>query len=156
MERNIKDFTNALSELCKKHSVYLGGKLRILDMDRYEPVPDIIMLETMVDGIITDRTGPFLLLSCPFKPQKANNLNIKTGNHLIIDKDKALNGGVVNPLDGKKYDTRHKWDETLKRHNCHQADTSMPTKKEELKGNYNARKELTEATREVLSKRGLN
>lgn len=155
---NFKEFTKEFRQLCEKHKVLLAGRLNILNQERYiENSHSIEYKEIIEYGLITDRTGPFLILSGQLKPNKPIIFS-KGKAVIIIDKDKPLAAGVVNPLDGQKYDTRHKWDETLKQNGCHQAETSAPdnraVKPEDMKGDFNCRKELTLATREVLEKQG--
>lgn len=61
--------------------------------------------------------------------------------------------GVVNPANGKRYDSKSKYYKDLKAQGLHISDSSEHNKKREFQGDYNVRKELTEATREVLNKR---
>lgn len=73
---------------------------------------------------------------------------------IIIDKDKLLKDGVRSPADGSVYSNRREWNEHLKSKGLVEVGNDYNGQKpRELQGDYNCRKALTEATREVLSKR---
>lgn len=59
--------------------------------------------------------------------------------------------GIVNPANGKRYDSKSKYYKDLKANGLHvmEGDIKQPST---VQGDFNVRKELTEATRQVLSK----
>lgn len=69
---------------------------------------------------------------------------------IIIDKEKPLHGGMKSTIDGKIYTSRSAWDDHLRANNCRQYEKDSQRDKGEMKGNFDCRKELTEATRAAL------
>lgn len=73
---------------------------------------------------------------------------------IIIDKDKPINnnrdGAMRSTIDGKMYTNRRDWDNHLKANGARQFESGEGNTKRELQGDYNCRKELTQATREIL------
>lgn len=63
--------------------------------------------------------------------------------------------GITNPVDGKKYGSKRKYLDSLKRQGCTVSGyDSKVSNKREIKGDFDVRKDLTAATRQVLSKPG--
>lgn len=80
--------------------------------------------------------------------------NEKKDKVTVIITDVLLKDGVVSPIDQKSvFHNRKDWGEHLKRNNCVElGNDRMPERK--IQGNFNCRKELTQATRQVLEKQG--
>lgn len=72
----------------------------------------------------------------------------------IVDRDVLLKDGVLSPIDQKTaFHNRKDWNDHLKRNNCVELGNDRQPKRE-LQGNFNCRKELAQATRQVLEKQG--
>lgn len=71
-----------------------------------------------------------------------------SGSHNIISD--CLNR-IINPADGKAYDSKSKYYQTLKDKGCHVLESGNVSKRQEA--DHNVRKELTIATREILNRR---
>jgi hypothetical protein len=76
-----------------------------------------------------------------FTPKSVNN-------HMIISDNLDR---VYNPADGKHYDSKSKYYEAVKSKGCHIVEKGQTTRR--LEADHNVRKELTQATREVLNRR---
>lgn len=76
----------------------------------------------------------------------------------LLDRDKLLANGIVSPLDQKTaFHNRRDWGEHLKRNDCVEVgnDFNKSTeKKREIKGDFDCRKELAQATHQVMEKYG--
>lgn len=72
----------------------------------------------------------------------------------IWDKGVSFKDGpVFSHADKKRYSNRQDWDNHLKQHGCVEVGNDkgyLKEKKREIQGDFNCRKELTEATRQVL------
>lgn len=72
----------------------------------------------------------------------------------IIDKDRLLANGIASPIDKSMHTNRRTWKEHLKANGCVEIgnDFNKSTGKKPLEGNFDCRKELTEATNRVWDK----
>ena len=70
----------------------------------------------------------------------------------IRDKEVSFKeGSVFSHADQKHYSNRKDWDNHLKQHGCIEVGNEKPKeRKRAIQGDFNCRKELTEATRQVL------
>ena len=79
-------------------------------------------------------------------------------NTTIMDKDKLLANGIISPLDMKTaFHNRRDYADHLKRNGCVEIgnDFNKSTeKKREIKGDFDVRAELSEATHRVMEKYG--
>jgi hypothetical protein len=142
-------FTEKLRKLCNKHNVLLSGKIRILDKERFIDGQNIEFTETIVDGITTDRTGPFIILTAQEKPHEGVGEASKAP--MIFDKDMLLKDGVMCPADGKRYTTRKEWNDTLKaRGFIEVGDQAKAERSKEVRGDFNVAKELKDAVQQHL------
>lgn len=142
-------FTEKLRKLCDKHNVLLAGKLRILAKNRFIEGQILEFKEIIIDGLTTDRTGPFIFLTAEEKPYE-NPSVISKAPH-IFDKDALLKDGVVCPADGKRYSTRKEWNDTLKaRGYVEMGDQAKAERSKEVHGDFNVRKELKDAVQQHL------
>lgn len=81
----------------------------------------------------------------------------KSGKVTIQDRDKLLANGILSPLDGKTaFHNRRDWADHLKRNNCVEYGNDMNNHKAptEVRGDFDCRKELSEATYQVMEKHG--
>lgn len=75
----------------------------------------------------------------------------------VIMTDKLLENGVVSPLDGKTaFHNRRTWKEHLKANGCVEIgnDYNNLKKKTEIQGDFDCRKELSQAVNQVAEKYG--
>lgn len=75
----------------------------------------------------------------------------------LQDKDILLKDGVVSPLDGKTaFHNRHDWADHLKRNDCVEIGNDFNNSKPrtEIRGDFDCRKELSQATHQVMEKYG--
>lgn len=87
--------------------------------------------------------------------------NVRVGeSHARPDEpwcNKAIdwNKGVVNPTDGKRYGSKQKYLDAVKRSGGKVVGADASAKQRtEIRGDFDVRKDLTEVTRKVLSKHG--
>lgn len=149
-------FLPELEALLKKYDILLQGRLRILSPERFKDKQSIEHKETISYGMITDRTGPFLVFDAEEK-EAVNGVSKTPLRLTIMDKDKLLRDGVSSPCDGKTYHNRLTWNEMLKRNNCVEIGNDYNNqigKPSELKGDFNTRKALKDALCEVKAKNG--
>lgn len=77
--------------------------------------------------------------------------NSKSGDRGI-----CFNGEpIFSHADGKRYSNRHSWEDHLKATNCFEVGNEYNKKdisQRKLRGNFNPRKELSQATHEVLNR----
>lgn len=79
----------------------------------------------------------------------------KAKSPVVYDRDKLLAGGVFSHADKKTYTTKREWDDHLKAHGCVEVGNDynhMLKGRTEVAGNFECRKELTEAYRHVTGK----
>lgn len=72
----------------------------------------------------------------------------------VGNREMCFSDPVKSMIDGKYYNNRKDYQNHLKQHGCVEVGNEYngKTPKRELRGDFNVRKELTEATREVLSR----
>lgn len=78
-------------------------------------------------------------------------------NITISDRDVLLKNGVTSPIDPKQaFTNRREWAEHLKRNDCVEIGNDYNNAKPptEIKGDFNCRKELSQATHQVMEKYG--
>lgn len=77
---------------------------------------------------------------------------------VIMDKDRLLRDGVLSPLDQKStFHNRQAWGEHLKANDCVEVGNDLNNatqKKREIRGDFDCRAELTQATQQVMEKYG--
>lgn len=111
---------------------------------------------------IDQNTGNLIRHECEslpsgkFKFIEGNFVRVGNSNGypLHMGKDSFHQGidGVVNPVDGKHYDSKSQYYRKLKDTGHHVIDQKEPKQKKEIVGDFNVKKELTQATQQVLSK----
>ena len=70
------------------------------------------------------------------------------------NKELDWNKGIVNPADGKRYGNKQQYLDAVKRSGGKVMGNDLKAEqRKEVRGDYNVRKELTNATKQVLSKR---
>lgn len=96
-------------------------------------------------------SGRYVLLDGEFvKIGEARAIPDEPWCNKVID----WNKGVVNPTDGKTYGSKSQYLDAVKRSGGMVMGNDLKTEqRKETKGDFNVRKELTQATQQVLSKR---
>ncbi len=153
---NIASFVSGLEKLMKKHDCYLIGDFKITHSN-------IINTDTLVCttaeyihcGGIKNNMGPFIVINAD-RIEKKSNFDSKKVNITVLMKDKLLENGVLSPIDGKAFHNRADWADHLKRHDCVEFgnDLNNAKQREEVRGDFDCRKELGEATHRVMEKYG--
>ena len=90
--------------------------------------------------------------------QEDSRLGRKSLNIELVDRDFLLKDGVLSPLDQKSaFHNRHDWAEHLKRNGCVEIGNDFNNatqKKREVVGDFDCRRELAQATHQVMEKYG--
>jgi hypothetical protein len=121
MNENIMYFLDEIREICTRRNILIGGKLRILDAERYVPnTQETKFVEVIEDGLTRDRTGPFIFLSAELKPAEITSFGKSKYNTALlnVDKDKLLKDGVKSSIDGSIHTNRKTYGDHLKAHGC--------------------------------------
>lgn len=87
-----------------------------------------------------------------------NSMNSGNSSEIIVsDRDISFKEGhIFSHADGKHYPNRKAWEDHLKRNNCFEVGNEYNKKDirdRKIRGNFDCRKELTEATKQILSRR---
>lgn len=75
----------------------------------------------------------------------------------LQDRDVLLKDGVISPLDGKTaFHNRRDWADHLKRNDCVEIgnDFNNAKPRTEIRGDFDCRKELSQATHQIMEKYG--
>lgn len=146
-----------LQKVFKKHRVWLSGVVKIRDLKKFDEATASCLIREE-NGLYPykDVSGPFLgFYINPIEEEvKFDSKKVKT---VIMDKDKLLANGVVSPLDQKSsFTNRQSWGEHLKANGCVEYGNDLNNHKAptEVRGDFDCRKELTEATHQVMGKHG--
>lgn len=82
----------------------------------------------------------------------------KDFNLTLMDRDVLLKDGILSPLDMKTaFHNRRDWADHLKRHDCVEVGNDLNNstlKKREIKGDFDCRAELAQATHQIADKYG--
>lgn len=150
-------FLSDLKKVLKKHRIWLSGVLKIRDFALFDEKTSACEI-TEENGFYPyrDTSGPFIGFSIqPIeKPSDFTPTSVKT---IIMDRDKLLANGVLSPLTKEAFHNRTDWNNHLKANGCVEIGNDFNTAHEkpiELKGDFDCRKELGEATYQVLDKYG--
>lgn len=71
----------------------------------------------------------------------------------VYNNDGLLHDGIKSPIDGTMFTSKKKWNDHLRQHNCREVgnDWNNKTPNREVRGDFDCRKELTQAVRQVLN-----
>lgn len=83
--------------------------------------------------------------------RKQNESRTSDGKLTVFNRDVLFQNPVKSPVDGKHYTNRKTYDDHLKAHGCFEIGTEkVSDKKRELRGDFNAREELTKAVHQHI------
>lgn len=156
MDRDL--FLVDLKKVLKKHRVWPSGSLRLRELNGSwdEKTADALITESNGYPPYKDTSGPFINFSI-IPIEIVGNCKSSKVNTVIIDKDVLLKDGIVSPLDGKTaFHNRREWGEHLKANGCVEYGNDMNNHKAptEVRGDFDCRKELAQATHQVMDKYG--
>lgn len=156
MDRDL--FLNDLKKVFKKHKVWPSGsvKLREIGSEWDEKTAEVIISDEHGVFPYKDKSGPFIDFSI-IPVEKANNFSGAKVKTIIMDKDKLLADGILSPLDQKSaFHNRREWAEHLKANNCVEYGNDLNNHKAptEVRGDFDCRKELAQATHQIMDKYG--
>lgn len=158
--QNIALFTSELMNLMNKHGYYLLDNLRVCDSKSRKDLDftthkcelvDVIEISQGVH-VCKDTMGPFIISSvqaCPLVAVSGKSKGIKI---TVVDRDKLLRDGVASPITGEGFTNRAQWGEHLKKHGVVEVgnDLNKAKVREEVRGDFDCRRELTEAVNRVM------
>lgn len=151
-------FVEEFKKLLKRHKVWASGSLRLRDLSNNEWDKESAtceLVEMLNYGYAKDRSGPFLKLEINQNIPKFHS-GFKKSGMTLMDKDKLLADGIESPIDKTPFTNRREWKEHLKRNGCVEIgnDFNKPAYKPQ-EGDFNCRKELTQAIEQVAEKHGI-
>jgi len=152
-------FLGELTELLKKHKVWLSGSIRLRELNSEwdEKTATCLITPTNGNHPYVDTSGPFINFSI-IPVERVNNFSSTKVKTVIMDKDKLLRDGVLSPLDMKTaFHNRRDYAEHLKANGCVEIgnDFNKSTeKKREIKGDFDCRAELAQAVNQAQDKYG--
>ena len=156
MNRDI--FLDELTALLNKHNAWLSGSVKIREIGGWDASSATVEISE------TDGFPPYIDTSATFLKFNISPVEFITDFKAdksyvqIVDRDKLLSDGVLSPLDQKTaFHNRRDWGEHLKANGCVEIgnDFNKSTeKKREIKGDFDCRKELAQATHQVMEKHG--
>lgn len=147
-----------LKKVFKKHKAWPSGslKLRELNGEWDEKTAECIITDEHGVFPYKDTSGPFIDFTI-IPVEKVSNFTGRKVNTTIMDKDKLLANGIISPLDGKTaFSNRRDWGEHLKANGCVEYGNDLNNHKAptEIRGDFDCRKELSQATHQVMEKYG--
>lgn len=144
-------FLEGLNKLLKQHKLSLDGSLRVYSKNDYA---DFLGTDVSSVEFIDSPTGKINLPHIVFtaKVKSKSLAPVKSDYKLtVFNRDVLFQNPVKSPVDGKHYTNRKTYDDHLKAHNCFEIGTEkVSTKKREIQGDFNVRKELTEAVNRYI------
>lgn len=154
---NRDTFLSDIKKVLKKHNVWLSGTLKIRTVgEEWDAATASAHIADIYEfPPYRDTSGPFIHLEIEHKQLESQYVKnaVKT---VIYDKDKLLAEGVPSPITKESFHNRREWNNHLKQHGCVEIgnDFNNAKMREEVRGDFDCRKELAQATHQIMEKYG--
>lgn len=154
---NRDNLLNDLKRIFKKHGVWPSGSLKLREFKNGwdGKTADCIVADENGAFPYKDTDGPFINFSI-IPVEIAPSFVAKKVNTVLMDKDALLANGIKSPLTQESFTNRKAWAEHLKANGCVEIgnDFNNAKMRTEVRGDFDCRKELSQATHQVMDKYG--
>lgn len=153
---NQDTFLSDLKKLLNKHNLWFSGTVKIREIGVWDAkTANVEICDVANYGYARDTSGPMMNFNIN-QVAIESSFSPKIVRTVIMDKDKLLANGVVSPLTQESFHNRADYKDHLKRHGCVEIgnDFNNAKMRTEIHGDFDCRKELSQATHQVMEKYG--